>query len=125
MPDVTMTDAFGWSVALDGNNILIGAFDNNSDGIDVGRAYLFDGLTGNLSQTFTMPDIANRDGFGRSVAIDGNKVLIGAPFNDSDGIDVGRAYLFDGLTGNLSQTFTMPDITGNELFWFFSSYRWQ
>ena len=40
MPDVTMTDAFGLSVALDGKNVLVGAPANNSDGIDVGRAYL-------------------------------------------------------------------------------------
>ena len=61
----------------------------------MGRAYLFNGLTGALSQTFIMPDVTNRDFFGSSVALDGNNVLIGAPDNDTDGEDVGRAYLFD------------------------------
>jgi hypothetical protein len=100
MPDVTIFDEFGWSVALDGNNVLIGAPFNDSDGREVGRAYLFNGLDGSLSQTFTMPDVTIFDEFGRSVALDGNNVLIGAPFNDSDGREVGRAYLFNGLDGS-------------------------
>ena len=43
-----------------------------------------------LSQTFTMPDVTDRDFFGGSVALYGNKVLIGARGNDSDGNGVGR-----------------------------------
>ena len=116
MPDLTSFDIFGSSVAIDGNNVLIGAIGNDSDGISVGRAYLFDGMSGNLSQRFTIPDITSTDRFGSAVAIDGNNVLIGAPFNDSDGIDVGRAYLFDGITGNLTQTFIMPDAASRDFF---------
>ena len=41
MPDITASDQFSRSIALDGNNVLIGAFGNDSDGSNVGRAYLF------------------------------------------------------------------------------------
>ena len=36
-----MFDFFGWSVALDGYQVLIGAPFDNTQGDDVGQAYLF------------------------------------------------------------------------------------
>ena len=41
-PTVTSTDFFGWSVAVDGNHVLIGARYDNTNGSFVGQAYLFD-----------------------------------------------------------------------------------
>jgi hypothetical protein len=35
------------------------------------------------------------DQFGSSIAIAGNNVLIGAPFDDTNGPEVGQAYLFN------------------------------
>ncbi len=40
--------------------------------------------------------------FGRSVAIAGDQVLVGAPLaRDEEGVETGLAYLFDGATGDL------------------------
>ncbi|MCE9557096.1 MAG: hypothetical protein K8T91_27430 [Planctomycetes bacterium] len=108
-------DLFGQSVAISGNLVLIGAFGDDTDGFDVGMAYLFDATTGNLLHTFHDPtptpgatpsDIS--DGFGQSVAISGNNVLIGAYRDSTLGIGYGQAHLFDAVTGNLVHTFSNP-----------------
>ncbi|MCL1465890.1 Calx-beta domain-containing protein [Argonema galeatum] len=105
--------SFGYSVAAVGNNILIGASeDNMATIIDAGAAYLFDGATGALLQTFLNPTPSNGDNFGYSVAAGGNNVLIGASGDDTGAlIDAGAAYLFDGTTGALLRTFLNPTLS--------------
>ncbi|MGI9427293.1 MAG: FG-GAP repeat protein [Bythopirellula sp.] len=51
-------------------------------------------MTANLLHTFNDPTVTNQDHFGRSVALDGNKVLIAATGDDTNGTGVGQAYLF-------------------------------
>ena len=60
-----------------------------------------------LTQTFLRPTPGPEDKFGGSVAIFGDKVLIGAIGGQGAG-DPGGAYLFDAVTGNLLQTFLKP-----------------
>ena len=108
-------DQFGVSVAIDGSNVLIGAHLDNSAGPGVGQAHLFD-TAGTLLQTFNDPTPTSGDGFGASVAIDGNNVLIGAPGDDSNGVGIGQAHLFDATTGTLLQTFNDPTITVGDFF---------
>ena len=115
-PTVTGSDLFGTSVALDGDRVLIGANQDDTQGTNVGQAHLFDAITGNLLQTFDDPTVTGSDLFGTSVAIDGNSVLIGAPFDDTQGSAVGQAHLFDATTGNLLQTFDDPTVTGFDQF---------
>ncbi len=110
-PTPTSGDYFGSSVALNGNNVLIGAFGDDTNGTQVGQAHLFDALTGNLLQTFNDPTPTSRDEFGTSVALDGNNVVIGAPRDDTNGTSIGQAHLFDASTGNLLQTFNDPTPT--------------
>ena len=104
----TSQDNFGWSVAIDGDLVLIGAPFNDTFGADVGRAYLFEASTANHLRTFENPSVKLADQFGFAVAIDGNHVLIGAPFDDTLGPNVGQAYLFDATTGSLLHTFDDP-----------------
>jgi hypothetical protein len=101
-------DIFGLSVAISGNNALIGAIYDNTGATQAGSAYLFDVTTGNLLQTFNNPTPEIGDGFGESVAISGNNVLIGALFDSTGATSAGSAYLFDLTTGNLLQTFNNP-----------------
>jgi len=77
-PSVTFQDGFGRSAAIDGNNVLIGAYADDTNGLNVGQAHLFDAVTGDLLQTFNDPTPTFEDGFGVSVAIEDNNVLIGA-----------------------------------------------
>ena len=70
-----------------------------ADASDGGRAYLFDATTGGAQiQTFFNPTPATDDQFGRSVAVSGNNVVIGANFDDTRANEAGAAYLFDITT---------------------------
>lgn len=115
-PTITLTDFFGSSVAIDGNHILIGAVGDRTNGEFAGQAHLFDAATGSLLQTFNDSTVTDRDFFGVSVAISGDYVLIEASGDDTNGSDVGQAYLFDAATGNLLQTFNDPTVTTGDAF---------
>ncbi|MBW4541786.1 MAG: FG-GAP repeat protein [Myxacorys chilensis ATA2-1-KO14] len=106
-PTADPEDYFGRAISVSGNRIVIGAYGDNTGGIDAGAAYLFD-RKGNLLQTFLNPTPDSGDYFGISVAINGNRVLIGSQLDDTAARNGGAAYLFDATTGNLLQTFLEP-----------------
>jgi hypothetical protein len=99
---------FGNSVAISGNKVLVGASYDNTGATAAGVAYLFDGTTGSLLQTFLNPTPENSDLFGYSVSISGNNVLIGTPNDSAGASNAGSAYLFDATSGSLLQTFLNP-----------------
>ncbi|MEQ8211802.1 MAG: hypothetical protein RH917_18540 [Lacipirellulaceae bacterium] len=107
-PTPTDIDQFGVSVAISGRNILIGAWGDDTNGRRVGQAHLYDRITGNLLRTFNDPTPTAADNFGGAVAIDGNKVLIGASGDDTNG-SIGQAHLFDAASGDLLHTFNNPN----------------
>ena len=115
-PTPVAFDNFGWSVSISGDNVLIGAYLDDTGAGNAGAAYLFDGTTGNLLQTFTSPTPVAFDNFGWSVSISGDNVLIGANQDDTGATNAGAAYLFDGTTGNLLQTFNNPTPVAFDLF---------
>lgn len=49
-------DGFGFAVASRGNDILVGAPADDTNGTNSGAAYLFDGTTGDRLQTFLKSD---------------------------------------------------------------------
>ena len=99
------SDWFGWSVSISGDKVLVGAILDDTGASDAGAAYLFDGTTGALLQTFNNPTPAASDQFGYSVSISGDKVLVGSINDDTGAANAGAAYLFDGTIGALLQTF--------------------
>lgn len=90
-------DQFGASVAIDGQYIVVGAFQDDAAGFDSGTAYVYD-LT---SKTPSLPIVtignpgSGVDGFGVSVAISGNLIMAGAYADDTGAADAGSAYVFD------------------------------
>ncbi|NEQ35702.1 MAG: hypothetical protein F6K40_05110 [Okeania sp. SIO3I5] len=115
-PDIDARDFFGFSVAIDGKNALIGSLGDSDNGKWSGSAYLFDVTTGNVLHKFTAPDAAAYEFFGNSVAIDGNYALIGSLGDSDNGSLSGSAYLFDITTGNLLQKLIAPDAAAYEFF---------
>ena len=97
-PGAAPGDAFGVSVALDGDTAVIGTWLADAPaGIDAGAAYVFV-RTGNVwtsQQKLTSPDAAIHDHFGVSVAVSGDTVVVGAPGHaTANGSDAGSAYVF-------------------------------
>ncbi|MEK6248698.1 MAG: Ig-like domain-containing protein, partial [Planctomycetales bacterium] len=107
-PTNTQSDAFGVSVAIEGDRILIGASGGRSPLPLSGEAHLFDTTTGSLLHTFENPTPSVRDYFGNSVAIDGERILIGEFEDSTQGEDVGQAHLYDATSYSLIHTFNDP-----------------
>ena len=111
-------DSFGTSVAVSDDTVVVGA-NRDDDGdaafANFGSAYVFVKPGGGWTESLTEDaklragDGAHLDEFGRSVAIFGDSVIVGARLGDGNGAaaDAGSAYLFvkpsGGWTGNLDE----------------------
>ncbi|MEZ6082960.1 MAG: FG-GAP repeat protein [Phycisphaerae bacterium] len=94
-------DYFGSSVAIGGNTIIVGTPSGSGAVQDSGVAYVFREEGGDWVQIAKLEgnDANEDDGFGTSVAIDGDTVLIGAIY-DRDLVPVGgSAYIFREVGG--------------------------
>jgi hypothetical protein len=97
--DARDADMFGYSVAIDGTNIVVGAGWAAAGGTERGQGYIFakdEGGADNWGevQRLRASDAANEDWLGFSSAIFGSYVLMGAVGEDGAGSARGAAYLF-------------------------------
>ena len=97
-------DYFGYSVALDGEYALMGAFLDDDKGSKSGSAYVFkrDGSSWTQQAKLVASDGAVDDYFGYSVAIDGEYALVGAYRDDDKGTNSGSAYVVWGSCGDVT-----------------------
>lgn len=77
-------DRFGWSVAIEGNTLVVGApgEDTAPKKKDSGAIYIYERSgsgTWTLSSKELAPNAAARDSFGQAVAIDQGRIAAGAP----------------------------------------------
>jgi hypothetical protein len=94
--DASSGDFFGATVALRGDNLLIGAFLDDGPVTDSGSAYAFQrsGATWNQLNKFSPLSSAASDNFGVAVALDGDQALAGAEQDDARGSNAGTVYPF-------------------------------
>ncbi len=92
-------DHFGWSVAVDGDTLVVGA---PNYFFEVGAVYVFQrnfegaDLWGEVRH-FVASNYGYGDRFGEAVAISGDWILVGAPYEDGDSDlcpNCGAAYIF-------------------------------
>jgi len=116
MPALADSDFFGWSLAMDGDRLAVGALGDSLGGGNRGAVHLFTGLETNNMSGLTwqkklssdtgannMPALANSDFFGWSLAMDGDRLAVGAFGDSSSGSSRGAVHLFTGLeTNNMS-----------------------
>ena len=96
-PGVVVDDKFGYSVAVDGDIAVVGAYRDDNNGADSGAAYVFTrsgGVEWDQGVKLTASDGAAYDNFGISVAVDGDTLVVGAPGDDDNGADSGSVYVF-------------------------------
>lgn len=99
-------DQFGFSVAVDGDTVVVGSpiddvFISPTNRVDQGSAYVFvkplAGWSGTLTQTakLTALDGAPNDFFGLRVAVSGDTIVVGVRLDDiGANSDQGSAYVF-------------------------------
>ncbi len=109
-------DYFGWSVAIDGNTVIVGANQDDDNGEASGSAYVFDTATGQQIAKLLPSDGEALDLFGVSVAISGTTAIVGAYGNDDNGDYSGSAYLFDTATGQQIAKLLPNDGAANDRF---------
>jgi hypothetical protein len=105
--DGAAQDNLGWSVAIDGNNAVVGAPNATvSSRSSQGAAYVFSYSNGSWAQVakLTASDGAAFDTFGYSVAISGNTAVIGAWHATINGTPLqGAAYVFTYASGQWTE----------------------
>ncbi len=94
--DGTDRALFGNSVSIKGDYAVIGAKGDDENGTNSGAAYIFEreGAGWVQKTKLTAWDGGARDYFGLSVSIDGDYVMVGAPYDDDKGQNTGSVYIF-------------------------------
>lgn len=99
--DAAARDEFGISVGISGSTAIVGSpFDDDAGGKS-GSAYIFGNNGGVWTERakLTAADAAAGDEFGKAVAIDANRAIIGARLHDGRKPDSGAAYAFSRVAG--------------------------
>ena len=111
---------FGWSVAISGDDILVGAFAHDDIARDSGSVYCFRNNNGvwTESQIINANDQLAYDLFGWSIDMEGDKALIGAMRADGAETDMGTVYVFANNAGTWQQTqkLVSPDPDASDYF---------
>ena len=109
-------DYFGFSVSVDGDTVVVGAYRDDENGVDSGSAYVFTKpdtgwVTTSTAAKLTAFDGSTGDYFGNSVAVDGDTVVVGASRADGNANDSGAAYLFTKPVAGWATTSTAAKLT--------------
>jgi hypothetical protein len=91
-------DNFGYSVAVSGTRVAVGAYGDNTGVNGAGSAYVYDLASATPSvpvATLNNPSPAYFDWFGYSVAVSGTRVVVGAYRDDTGAPAAGSAYVYD------------------------------
>ena len=102
-------DQFGYSVAVDGDKVVAGAWTDDDNGPYSGSVYVFNkpGSGGWVTATetvkLTASDGAAGDWFGGSVSLDGDRLAVGASGDDDNGSRSGSVYVYKRESGTWSR----------------------
>ncbi len=121
VPNLSPGDKFGTSVAISAGVAVVGAPMFNDQLIDEGAVFVFYQNTNNPAQwdfvkMITASTPSANDNFGQSVALQGERLLVGANKNDESAPDAGAAFAFYrnmGGADNWGQVAKLLAITGD------------
>lgn len=107
---------FGEYVALSGNTLLVSAPSDLENGVSgAGAVYVFtrSGSTWTLQQTLHAPQLIANQGFGRGLALDGDRAAIGLV----DHLSLARTvYLYERTAGTFNWSYVIANPTGDFFF---------
>lgn len=92
-------DVFGISIGFDGAHLVVGASGDDDVAPSAGAAYVYDvpppgPLVANFAAKLLGPDTDAGDYFGRTVAVHGNRIAVGALQQQQPGPQGGKVHLF-------------------------------
>src|SRR4029077_16335397 len=101
-----------YSIKISGDTAVVGAYQKNSS---TGAAYIFERNRGGVDnwgqvKELTASDAAQGDAFGKEVAINGDTVIVGAPFKNSS---TGAAYIFKRNQGGADNWGQVKDVAAS------------
>ena len=112
MDSFNYTSGFAKSLAISGNTAVVGDASSYQSG--TAHIYTHDGAKWQRIDVFHPKDGQNGDLFGTSVAIDGNRIVIGAPHHGSAPVKHGAAYVYELIEGVWTQTAKLTDESVND-----------
>ena len=117
--DASDTDRFGISVGISGDYAVVGTTYKDDGGSNRGAAYIYgrdEGGADNWGEVvrLTASDAEDSDYFGCSVSIDGDYVLIGALYEDGEGVNYGAAYIYGRNSGGQDNWGEMMKLTASD-----------
>lgn len=94
-------DWYGYSVAVSGSTVAVGASRDDEFGANTGAVYLYEKVGNSWQEVdkMTADDVAPNDDFGIALAMEGNTLIVGAQFHAGGG----AAYAFEKNGGNWQQ----------------------
>ncbi len=93
--DAVLRDYFGYSVAVENDVIVVGAYYTEATFEGKSYVYRYDGTSWTEEQILIPSDPANLNYFGISVSIDQGRIVVGAQGNSSAATRAGKAYVFE------------------------------
>ena len=108
-------DEYGWSAVIEGDVIAVGAPFHDELGENTGAVFIFERIDGEWVETaYLLPPYPDPLGwFGRWLAMDDGRIVIGAPYEDGQRLDGSRiddsgvAYVFEKVAGTWIRTGTL------------------
>ncbi len=116
------SDNFGFAVSISGNTLVVGArYHDCALGSDCGSAYVyrFNGANWVQEAELVPSGLAPFDRFGGAVAVEGERIVVGAVHYEPNGLNnAGAAYVFrfDGTTWVQEAKITAPDTAQSRSF---------
>ena len=112
------SEAFGTSVAIDVDTVVVGVPGDSTTASGSGAAHIIDRAGGAwIPQTLVSGTaLGAGDSFGHTVSVSGDRVAIGAPYNDVGGTDAGVVYVYERNGGSWSEEDTVSTSVPGDLF---------
>jgi hypothetical protein len=111
--DAALTDEFGVRADIDGDTVVVGAWNDDDGGSNSGSAYVFvrSGTSWTQQAKLTASDAAAGDLFGLGISISGDTIVVGAHRDDAPYSDSGSAYVYtrSGTTWTQQAKLTASD----------------